>query len=270
VLQGFRVAFVPLSEITCSSGFVPVPGNSLFGTSDFCVGKYEAKNVSGVAVSQAAGTPWASISQTSAVTAANNACAKCRLINEAEWLTIAHNIVNVPSNWSSGTVGSGTLYRGHTDNSPANSIVASSDDNSPYTNTGNASGDQRRTHMLSNGSVIWDFTGNVQEWTSGQITGGQPAGSGSGYVTSEWNAVSGGEMVPSPYPAYATSAAAAWSATQNLGRVVSNSADATLRGFVRGGSYNLTTSAGPFYLSFASAPTATSTQIGFRIVEVIN
>lgn len=265
---GFRIAFQPLSTISCSTGFIPVPGNSLFGTNNFCVGKYEAKNVSGVAVSQAAGTPWASISQTSAVTTANAACAKCRLINEAEWLTIAHNIINVPSNWSGGTVGSGSIFKGHTDNSPANSIAASTDDNNPYINTGNASGDQRRTHTLSNGSVIWDFTGNVQEWTSGQITGNQPGASG--YASREWNAVSGGLLVPSPYPAYATPAASAWSSTQNLGRVNSNSDETALRGFARGGSYNLSSSAGPFYLSLSFAPSSTSTQIGFRVVETIN
>src|SRR5690606_1541964 len=101
---GFRIAFEPLSEITCSPGFIPVPGNNMFSTNNFCVGKYEAKNVGGTATSQASGQPWTGISQTDAITTASVACTGCRLINEAEWLTIAHNVVNVASNWSGGTV----------------------------------------------------------------------------------------------------------------------------------------------------------------------
>ena len=55
--------------------------------------KYEAKNVSGVATSQASGTPWVAISQTSAITTAAAACTGCHLITEGEWLTIAQNVL---------------------------------------------------------------------------------------------------------------------------------------------------------------------------------
>src|SRR5665647_1062811 len=59
---------VILGGTTCPTGFIVVPGSSTYGTSDFCVMKYEAKNVSGVATSRASGTPWVSISQTNAIT----------------------------------------------------------------------------------------------------------------------------------------------------------------------------------------------------------
>src|SRR5680860_1634600 len=52
----------------CPTGFIPVPGSGTYGTNDFCVMKYEAKNVGGVATSQAALTPWVNISQTAAIT----------------------------------------------------------------------------------------------------------------------------------------------------------------------------------------------------------
>src|SRR5690606_19855011 len=124
-----------VSTISCSSGMISVPGDSRFGTTDFCVSKYEAKNVSGVATSEAAGAPWANISQTSAATAASAACAKCRLIGESEWLTIAHNLVGVPSNWSGNAVGSGYVYRGHSDGDPSAPQAASSNDNNGFFGT---------------------------------------------------------------------------------------------------------------------------------------
>jgi len=50
------IANVPAS---CPLNFIPVPGSSTYGTEGgFCVMKYEATDVGGVATSQAAGTPW--------------------------------------------------------------------------------------------------------------------------------------------------------------------------------------------------------------------
>ncbi len=267
---GFRVAVEPLSEVTCSEGFIPVPGNSMFGTSNFCVAKYESKSVSGVARSQAALTPWVSITQSAAITAADasTACSnKCRLINESEWLTIAHNAINVPSNWMGGTIGVNNMYRGHTDSSPGSRQAASADDNDGYFSTGNSGNNQRRTLTLSNGEVIWDFSGNVAEWTSGQVSGGQP-GSVASYGWRDWNVITGGTLVPSPFPTFATPAAVGWDYNHDIGRVRSHSSDATTKGFVRGGYWGDGNSAGIFALDLNNNPTVNSTQIGFRMVEV--
>jgi hypothetical protein len=46
------------SSITCPSNFVAIPANAELETPAFCVMKYEAKNVSGIATSQASLTPW--------------------------------------------------------------------------------------------------------------------------------------------------------------------------------------------------------------------
>ena len=86
-----------------------------------------------------------------------------------EWMTVARNIENVASNWSGGSVGLGSINWGHTDNSPANSLAANSDDTQACEGTEQTCSDtvwstQRRTHVLSNGEVIWDFSGNVGDW----------------------------------------------------------------------------------------------------------
>lgn len=270
---GFRVAFRPLSHINCREGFIPVPGNNMFSTNDFCAAKYEAKNVSGTATSQAAGAPWGAVTQNQAVTYANAACANCRLINEAEWLTIAHNALNVPSNWSTGTVGSGYIYSGHTDNTPASGQAASANDNDGYYLTGNSAGsNQRRTLALSNGEVIWDFSGNMSEWTLGQHTGsGKPGAAGNAWR--EWNAVPvSGALSPSPFPAFGTSAASAYTSANRIGRLYSNSTDTALRGFLRSSAYNYDTSfpdnAGLFMLYLGLAPGDSAANTSFRMVEV--
>ena len=61
-------AFATTNGIIAPTGFIVVPGSSTYGTEDFAVAKYEMKNVGGVATSQAADTPWVSISQTDSIT----------------------------------------------------------------------------------------------------------------------------------------------------------------------------------------------------------
>jgi Tfp pilus assembly protein PilE len=192
--------------LSCPSGFIPVPGSSTYNTSNFCVMKYEASQVgtSNVPISQVGTYPWGNISQTSAIADSPSVagCTGCHLITEAEWMTIAQNVLGVASNWSGNAVGSGYIYSGHNDNSPSNALAASSDDSDGYYGTGNSSSDtittggmigasQRRTLALSNGEVIWDLAGNVWEWTSGQTNGTtaqQPGISGLGYAWREWTA----------------------------------------------------------------------------------
>lgn len=199
-------AYVDLGA--CPSGFIDVPGSLTYGTSDFCVMKYEAKaddNGDGLGdtnhttssgtwdianypisatrklVSTAVGSPVANISQTTALTAANsytkNCETGCHLITEAEWMTIIQNILSVASNWSNGSVNNGFVYKGHTDNNPTNAIQADTSGDNGYVNTGNSSpSNQRRTLTLTNGEVIWDMAGNVYEWTQSTIASGQQPG----------------------------------------------------------------------------------------------
>ncbi|MFH1267046.1 MAG: SUMF1/EgtB/PvdO family nonheme iron enzyme, partial [Planctomycetota bacterium] len=173
------------------SAWTMVPADSSFGTPNFWVMKYEAKCV---ATGQTAGlTSPATAYQTydnatTPCTGANtrgissvpdgysianishtNAVAYCasigaHLLTNDEWMTIARNAENTASDWTGGSVGSGALYSGHNDNSPAYALPASADDSDGYNGTGNVSpSGQRRILTLSNGSVVWDLPGNVYE-----------------------------------------------------------------------------------------------------------
>lgn len=198
----------------CPVGFIIVPGSATYGTSDFCVMKYEPKmddNGDGLGdstynsgfdtwpydsykisssrkiVSSAQGYPVGGIKTADIPIASESVCSGCHLITEAEWLTIAQNVASVPSNWSGGAVGSGYVYIGHSDNVPSKALVASTDDTDGYYGTGNVAGDmtmtggvygdaQKRTLRLTNGETIWDLSGNNYERTDASIAGGQQPG----------------------------------------------------------------------------------------------
>lgn len=257
--------------LSCPAGFIVVPGSSSFGTSDFCVMKYEAKNVGGVATSQASGTPWVSISQTTALSTSQAACDGCHLITEAEWMTLAANVLSVDSNWSGGSVGSGYIYSGHNDNSPANALAASSSDSNGYEGTGNTSGNQRRTLTLTNGEVIWDLAGNVYEWTQGTIAAGQQPGltGETSFAWKQWNngSLQWNGLPASSRPSAISSTAAGYSSTQGIGQLYSYPGDASVRAFGRGGAWSNASSAGVLALILNSTPSNTNTSIGFRVAR---
>ena len=254
--------------------FIAVPGSDTYGTANFCVMKYEAKDAgSNVPVSQASGTPWVSISQQTAMNNSPNVsgCTGCHLITEAEWLTIAQNVLGVASNWSTGIVGSGTVYRGHSDNQPTGSLEASTNDADGYYGETNTGGNQRRTLTLSNGEVIWDLAGNVYDWTSGTVTTGQPGITGeSAYAWKEWTApgFNNGTLSPDPSPtATGISDASGWNSGNAIGKLWSNSGDTTLRGFIRGGHWSAGANAGVLALYLNFTPDSTGGNVGFRVTS---
>lgn len=268
---------------TCPTNYVLIPGNTSFGTSEFCVMKYEAKNVSGVATSQAAGTPWVNITQTTAITTAAAACTGCRLMTDAEWMTIAANVLSVPTNWSGNAVGSGYIYSGHSDSSPNNAIAASTDDSDGYNGTGNASGQtattnamqgnsQRRTLTLTTGEVIWDLAGNVWEWTSSTIGAGQQPGL-SGDASFSWKQWNNPSMLWNGLPATSrpsaiSVAAGNYSSAQGIGQLYSNRADSSLRGMMRGANWSSNANTGVLSLILHTAPGAgANSNNGFRVVK---
>ncbi len=260
---------------SCPINFVPVPANGAFGTvNDFCVMKYEAKwNVNKVTTGPS-GVPIKSISQTSAIAsiaASVTDCPGCRLISEEEWLTIANNVINVDSNWSGGTVGSGYVFSGHNDANPV-SLLSASDDSDNYYGTLDSSGDsgvtgsmignsQRRTLNLSNNEIIWDFAGNIAEITSGKITNQPGLSSDSTYSPSlkEWdnNLLLNGEMPLSALPP------GGYNSSKGIGKLSSAYNQAVLMSFIRGGSYTNKSVAGVFSLNFLQTDYSTPSN-GFR------
>ena len=261
----------------CPYGFIVVPGSSTYGTSDFCVMKYEAKRV-GVTttpISTADGLPWVSISQTTAIANSPNVagCTGCHLITEPEYMTIAQNVLGVASNWYGGVVGTNYIYSGHNDNVPANALAASTDDTDGYYGTGNSavsSPNQKRTLTLSNGEVIWDLSGNVYEWTNATIGANlQPGLTGEvAYAWKQWN---NGSLLMNGLPANSQPASTGiagitgWSSTQGIGQLYSNYGEAGARAFLRGGAWSSGGFAGVLNLSLTHAPSNTYTSFGFRV-----
>ncbi len=143
------------------AGWVAVPADATYSTTEFLAMKYEAKcaatsdlttgltspdsgyhtySDSGTActsanskavVSVASGYPIANVSQTNAITRCSTVSingSATHLITNNEWMTVARNAEAQAGNWSLGSVGSGYLYAGHNDNAPALAVVASTTD----------------------------------------------------------------------------------------------------------------------------------------------
>lgn len=257
----------------CPTGFIQVPGSTTYNTSSFCVMKYEAKNAgSNVPVSQVAGSPWVDITQTNAIAYSPNVagCTGCHLVTEAEWMTLAQNIMSVASNWSGGLVGSGYVYSGHSDNAPGSSLAADASDANGYAGETNTGGNQKRTLKLTNGQVIWDFTGNVWEWTSGQVSGGQPGIVGNNFGSFvEWPSVTvPGSLPVNPLPSgTGLAGAGTWSSANGMGRLLSSTTDNGLYAFYRGGGWVSGTDGGIAALVLSGVPSDSNSYRGFRVAR---
>ncbi len=279
-------------SISCPAGYVVVPGNSKFGTSDFCLMKYQAKNVGGVATAVATGAPWANISQRTSQDMSR--AAGGHLVTEMEWMTVATDILWQPENWCNlngsgcgfapGTSGK-YLASGHNDNSPAQALEASSDDSQACFGTvtagvdtvcGSVSGTQKRTHTLSNGEVIWDLAGNITEWTDAWITGNEQPTTADSYIDTtdhfqwrQWNTVN--KRIG--YLQYAMPTNRGWGQNQRIGDLYSlddsgySSTNYTQYGFRRGGNWNNGSNAGVFALYLNGTPTITGEDVGFRVAR---
>ncbi|MEZ5542155.1 MAG: hypothetical protein R3F42_08930 [Pseudomonadota bacterium] len=146
------------------------------------------------AISLAQGQPWTYISRGDAANAgpagALEACqslgAGYDLISNDQWQTIARNIEMVNTNWaenviggtSSGSIGTDAnqINQGHSEQLLNQTLAAATDDSAGCVGTGQALNPgaddscpggwniRKRTHALSNGAVIWDFSGNAEEW----------------------------------------------------------------------------------------------------------
>ena len=271
------------APLVCPTGFIVVPGSSTYDTSDFCVMKYEAKNNgSDAPVSVPSGLPWVNITQPNALQASSKVafCSDCHLISEKEWMTLMQSVLSVPSNWSTGTVGSGYIYSGHNDTVPNNALAASTDDDG-YSGTGNNASDatitdnvvgkaQKRTLKLTNGEVVWDMAGNVWEWTSGQTTGGQPGlSTDTTWTWREWTALdTEGTLAVNPNPkTTGLSGSDSWTSANGMGQIVSYTSNMTLRGFVRGGRWGNGLGAGVSAFYIGEVPSDAGADVGFRVAR---
>ena len=264
--SGGGVVTVTPEVSTCPSGYIGVPALLPYTVRYFCVAKYEMKNDGyGTAVSTALGTPWISIDRPTARAACQALGRGFDMISNNQWQTIARNIAGVASNWSTGTVTSGELNRGHSDNAPASALVAVTDDNDPCNGTGQTCSSstwdsQRRTHTLSNGNVIWDFAGNVFEWVTDNNTASNGA---DGYMST----MSGADIRQTRYGAASGTICASPLTSPYCGMgygYFNYSAGA----FTRGGNWGNGVYAGVFHADLSNPPSNRYPDIGFRCVFV--
>jgi hypothetical protein len=261
---------VTYTKISCPAGYIVVPANSTVGPSrDFCVMKFEAKDVGGVATSQAANTPWVQINMANAAAKCASFGANYDLISNPEWMAIAYNIESNGVNWTGASPGQGALYRGHTDNTPGNSLDIT-DVNDPYIGTGNSAPvtgkEQKRTLTLTNGEVIWDFSGNVWEWVDWSLSAGLTSGPTTCVGLTQLNVVNCAALTALDYMP-SNPASVPWANYDSLFGLGFLNAGVG-GGSMRGGNYSFgNSSSGIFSLSLNVAPTvSTSVGIGFRCV----
>jgi hypothetical protein len=288
------------SSLDCSlletGDWVKVPGSSYFGTNDFCVMKWEAKqDSSGLClggptdncpVSQSDGFAWTSINFTDAYLKCSQLGEGYHLMTNREWMTIARNIEYNPNNWADKTVGSnytsgGGLFVGNSgaidgtywNHSCYDSIL---DGNTPGSNcilNNDFHTDRnKRTLELSNGEIIWDLSGNVWQWVDamedgGFVTVGNPCQGSEWYSYFEGD----GSSVCSFLNGYAKTDAVDkrfevgplgnHNADNGVGRILANSG--TVRAFYRGG-WNDGKDVGVFALSLLIGPSVGGVYGGFR------
>jgi hypothetical protein len=188
-----------VAALVCPTNYSLVSANPNLGVhSAFCVARFEMKCEGAncatactgtcdvtdqrAAVSKPETSPWVMITQArarqacEALNARNNVINKYYLISNPEWMTIAHEIENTDVNWSpvapatTGVVGVGFLNRGHSDNSPNIACDGALENVQTDCTTAGTGHQQKRTHTLSNGQVIWDFAGNVWDWVDWNVT----------------------------------------------------------------------------------------------------
>ncbi|HUC01490.1 MAG TPA: SUMF1/EgtB/PvdO family nonheme iron enzyme [Candidatus Paceibacterota bacterium] len=297
---------IPLNSITDQYGtWVLVPGNSTFGTPNFWVMKYAAvcTNGSGSVVNTPSddggyddasknctsanslqigsfpgGDPIVDVSHTSASSYCQSIGA--HLLTNDEYMTIVTNAANQGSNWTGGSVGSGGIYIGNANNpepypagsSDANGYAGESDLTVTYTN------DERRTFTLSNGSIVWDMSGNVWEDVSRSVND-----SGDATTTMSMPSCSdnyngwedcqfGNSTIPyiTSYTSDLTQLMLAppnssWNSSQNVGVVQTygSGGNQGAAGFARGGNADDGSSAGAFAF-FPVDPSGSGNWLGFR------
>lgn len=295
--------FVTFANINCPVGYAPVAPNPELGVNEpFCVMIYEARafdestksvnllgckeascttanwatpfnsasSPSGVKpVSVADGLPWRMIDQDRARLACQGLGAGYQLITNAQWMTIANDIEGVASNWSSGKVSDGQLNRGHSDNNPPNPCDSRLENVQDSCSSPGKEFSQKRTHTLSNGTILWDIAGNLWNWTDWNVPMDKKAYySKDGTSLEDWremdqidrNIAAGMPMESKlwrslKYPQHnsAQSVGRYWSGDNNIGGAA-----------IRGSRWKHGDSAGIYTLDLNSARHITSANVTFR------
>lgn len=275
----------------CPVGYIVVPGDDFYGTKSFCVMKYEAKRKAGTdLVESKVDGVFADGSGTFADVRklCQNVGGYFDMISNDEWMTIAANIARTDLNWSGGSVGKGSINRGHSEDYPAVPLNASTDDNPCFgtgkdhcTDPGHLDWSQKRTHSLSNGEILWDISGNRKEWVNrvvkeGEVIGAGEAETAAGYYR-EYSAFRA-DFVRIPLielrPTHATHAwwDESWNSVQGIGcwqistDSISQPGDGNNTYLLRGGARGLGASVGIFAQRYVAETHEPDVSTGIRCV----
>lgn len=144
------------------------------------------KDLGNVATSQPGGNSWVNITPIDAWNACHalnsetsyltklidaNRDGTYALISNPEWMAIARNIEDESSNWNGSTLNRGwSANTAYGDSYSHNQEPNSTDAACLFSSGANSCAPSgvyqyKRTHELSNGNTIWDFSGNLVEWT---------------------------------------------------------------------------------------------------------
>jgi Right handed beta helix region len=285
---------------TVNESWITVPADPSIGTPAFAVMTYEARRVSDRPFSQSGGVPWVNISRDDASASCEDRGPEYHLVTQLEALAISRNIERTAINDLDPLNSSVLFANGSTENeggvsaddspvvSSCNLSVSLSDPQnalsptcqlraSGYVGTGGSWGNQSwllRTHVLSDGEVIWDWAGNAWEWISASCMRNNGSGCDNCYygVTSDpmdWSNASIGSFERG----VAGPSNAVFGVVNGVGSYTGCLAD--YDSLVRGG-YNLT-SAYPYVLSgdgiyalnMGLAPSDSRPYLGFRCVRNI-
>ena len=268
----------------CPEYFVKVPSSAsnAFSLPEFCIAKYEMKaslyddtpvndgsNNGGAvlnvathkASSRPSGTPWIRITSAEAKSKCTELGEKYSLITLVQWNAVARNIESVASNWTGNSVGTGILFKGHTDGAISATAVAdgyafgsalllaADVDSSPFAGTGNSSSstpEQARVHSLSNGEKVWDMGGNARDLVDldglgGSLTYNSNLGQSLFYELSELstlfdNMVSSNNVVISPD--WFTPTSSSYTSANGIGKIFAKSSGLRTGFYVsRGGNF---------------------------------
>ncbi|HAU29931.1 MAG TPA: hypothetical protein DCW68_07495 [Rhodospirillaceae bacterium] len=182
---------IDVSDSGGDSGWLTIPASTLPGSGrsvpSFRVMKHLARLVGGVATSTPVGAP----SYPSPSYSFFNARTTCQALGEgydlitlSQHLAIAHNALAQPANWTGLAPGNGQFIGGYSTIITA----ANADDAQGY--AGVTGAQNRRTWLLSNGSVIWDLggflssSGPVGQWVT--CDSGRPGCLANGTISSSW------------------------------------------------------------------------------------
>lgn len=290
---GAVVNKVATAKISCPANWTLVSADKDYQTPEFCIMKYEAREVSGRASSQPEDLPRVSLPTSEAKTTCAALGGSYALINNAEWMSVASSIAQNSANWY-GDRGTGLGYgkqgesitaagvlnsklvmiRGHADANPP-SICDSTQEmvDTDCSNSGKESDPtEKRVFKLLGGGEVWDLSGNVWEWIDYENLDAKPYSLADGKPVAayrEFAAIDGGldkmpksELVPHKKSYWVNS----WNSGLGIGGyfAAGNGEGGAL---MRGGFWNDKGSSGIFFADLARPVGSVDVYIGYRCVK---